>query len=150
DEYALRSHTLADKAFKEGLLSDIEPVAVPKKGLVTRDNGVRVSNLQKKSTLKPAFIKPYATITAANSSYLTDGSTACLIMTEDKAKELGLKPKAYLRQHLYVSQDPKDQLLLGPAYVTAKLLDKVGLSVKDIDAWEFHEAFAGQILANLK
>lgn len=63
-------------------------------------------------------------------------------MTEAKAKELGLKPKAYLRDFIYVSQDPVDQLLLGPTYATPKVLEKAGLTVKDIDVWEFHEAFA--------
>lgn len=63
-------------------------------------------------------------------------------MTEEKAKALGLKPKAYLRDFTYVSQDPKDQLLLGPAYATPKVLDRAGLSMNDIDVWEFHEAFA--------
>lgn len=150
DEYALRSHTLADKASNEGLLTDLDPITVPKKGLVKRDNGIRVSTLDKMAKLKPAFIKPHGTVTAANASFLTDGASACLITTEEKAKELGLKPKAYLRQFVYVSQDPKDQLLLGPAYATPTLLNKVGLSLKDIDVWEFHEAFAGQILANLK
>lgn len=150
DEYALRSHTLADKAFKNGSLVDIEPIVVPKKGLVSRDNGVRISTIEKLSSLKPAFVKPYGTITAGNASFLTDGASACLIMTEEKAKQLGLKPKAYIRQHAYVSQDPKDQLLLGPAYVTCKLLDENNLKLNDIDVWEFHEAFAGQILANLK
>jgi len=56
--------------------------------------------------LKPAFVKPHGTVTAANSSYLTDGASACLIMTEEKAKQLGLRPRAYLRQYTYVSQDP--------------------------------------------
>lgn len=63
--------------------------------------------------MKPAFIKPQGTVTAASASYLTDGASAALLMTEEKAKELGLKPKAYLRSYTYVSQDPKDQLLLG-------------------------------------
>ncbi|CAF0779589.1 unnamed protein product [Brachionus calyciflorus] len=151
DEFALRSHTLADKATKEGLLNDIEPVFVAgKKEPVTRDLGIRVATLEKLSSLKPAFVKEHGTVTAANASYLTDGASACLIMTEEKAKELGLKPKAYLRNFTYVAQDPKDQLLLGPAYATPKILESAGLSVKDIDVWEFHEAFAGQILANLK
>jgi acetyl-CoA acyltransferase len=100
--------------------------------------------------LKAAFIKPHGTVTAANSSYLTDGASACLIMTEDKAKQLGLRPKAYLRQYTYVSQDPVDQLLLGPTYATPRVLELAGLSVKDIDVFEYHEAFAGQILSNLK
>lgn len=63
-------------------------------------------------------------------------------MTEEKAKELGLKPKAYLRNFLYVSQDPIDQLLLSPAYGIPKLLKRSGLTLKDIDTWEIHEAFA--------
>lgn len=150
DEYALRSHSLADQAFKAGNLSDIVPIYVPKKGMISKDNGVRPSTMEKVSSLKPAFVKPFGTVTAANSSYLTDGATACLLMTEEKAKELGLKPKAYLRQHMYVSEDPKDQLLLGPAYVTSRLLTSLGLKITDIDAFEFHEAFAGQIMANLK
>lgn len=66
-------------------------------------------------------MKPYGTVTAANASYLTDGASAALIMTEEKAKQLGLKPKAYLRTFTYVSQDPKDQLLLGPAYAIPKV-----------------------------
>jgi len=81
--------------------------------------------------LKPAFVKPHGTVTAANSSYLTDGASACLIMTEEKAKELGLKPKAYLREYTYVSQDPVDQLLLGPTYATAKVLELAGLQVRN-------------------
>ena len=63
-------------------------------------------------------------------------------MTEEKAKQLGLKPKLYLRDFTYVAQDPIDQLLLGPTYATPKVLEKAGLSVKDIDVWEVHEAFA--------
>ncbi|KJE95862.1 trifunctional protein [Capsaspora owczarzaki ATCC 30864] len=151
DEYALRSHTFADKAAKAGLLKDVLSVIVPKKAVtVSADNGVRVSTPEKLAALKPAFIKPNGTVTAANASFLTDGASAALLMSADKAKALGLKPLAYLREHVYVSQDPKDQLLLGPAYATPKVLAKAGLSLKDIDVIEFHEAFAGQILANIK
>ncbi|KAG9509980.1 Trifunctional enzyme subunit beta, mitochondrial, partial [Fragariocoptes setiger] len=150
DEYALRSHTLADKATKAGLLSDVMPVIVPKKGIFDKDNGIRPTSLEKMSQLKPAFVRPYGSVTAANASFLTDGASACLIMTEEKAKELGFKPKAYLRQFVYTSADPKDECLLGPAYATPRLLQKAGLTLKDIDVFEYHEAFAGQILANLK
>ncbi|KAK2722556.1 trifunctional enzyme subunit beta, mitochondrial-like [Artemia franciscana] len=151
DDFALRSHTLANEAFNKGYLSDIIPVKVPGQDKpVVRDNGVRVSTKEQMAKLKPAFVKPYGTITAANASYLTDGASACLIMSEEKAKQLGFKPKAYLREFVYVSQDPKDQLLLGPAYATPKVLEKAGLSMKDIDVWEVHEAFAGQVLANMK
>lgn len=151
DAYALRSHTLADKATKEGLLSDLAPITVPGKDVpIKQDNGIRVSSLEQMAKLKPAFVKPHGTVTAANASFLTDGASACLLMTEDKALSLGLKPKAYLRSYVYTSQDPKDQLLLGPTYSTAKIMDKTGLTLKDIDVFEFHEAFAGQILANFK
>uniref|UniRef100_A0A8C3WJN7 Trifunctional enzyme subunit beta, mitochondrial n=1 Tax=Catagonus wagneri TaxID=51154 RepID=A0A8C3WJN7_9CETA len=120
------------------------------KDTVTQDNGIRPSSLEQMAKLKPAFIKPYGTVTAANSSFLTDGASAVLIMAEEKALAMGYKPKAYLRDFTYVSQDPKDQLLLGPAYATPKVLEKAGLTMNDIDAFEFHEAFSGQILANLK
>lgn len=151
DEYAVRSHNLAAKATNEGLLSDLQPIVIPNQDkAIDKDNGIRVSTVDEVSKLKPAFIKPHGTITAANASFLTDGASACLLMTEEKALSLGFKPKAYLRDFVYVSQDPKDQLLLGPAYATPKLLKKSGLSLSDIDVFEFHEAFAGQILANLK
>jgi len=151
DDFARRSHSLAHKATEEGLLSDILTYKVPGANkMVSRDNGIRVSTPEQMAKLKPAFIKPHGTITAANASFLTDGASACLIMSEEKALALGLKPKAYLRDYLYVSQDPKDQLLLGPAYATPKILKKAGLTMGDIDVFEYHEAFAGQILSNLK
>ena len=81
------------------------------KDFVTIDNGIRPSTEAQMAKLKPAFIKPHGTVTAANSSYLTDGASACLLMTEEKAKELGFAPKAYLRAYTYVSQDPKVFLL---------------------------------------
>ncbi|UYV65307.1 HADHB [Cordylochernes scorpioides] len=151
DEFALRSHSLAEKATVAGLLTDLVPYTVP--GLsepISRDNGIRVSTMEKMSKLRPAFVKPHGTVTAANSSFLSDGASALLLMSEEKALSLGLKPKAYLRNYVYVAQDPKDQLLLGPTYATPKLLEKAGLTLKDIDVFEIHEAFAGQLLANLK
>uniref|UniRef100_A0A8P0PG78 Trifunctional enzyme subunit beta, mitochondrial n=1 Tax=Canis lupus familiaris TaxID=9615 RepID=A0A8P0PG78_CANLF len=104
------------------------------KDTVTKDNGIRPSSLEQMAKLKPAFIKPYGTVTAANSSFLTDGASAMLIMAEEKALAMGYKPKAYLR----------------PTYATPKVLEKAGLTLNDIDAFEFHEAFSGQILANFK
>jgi len=151
DEFAIRSHTMAQKAQEAGHLSDVEPLVVSKKvGIVDKDNGIRPSTPQQMAKLKAAFVKPHGTITAANASYLTDGASACLIMTEDKALSLGLKPKAYFREYVYVSQDPKEQLLLGPAYATPKVLEMAGLKMSDISVFEYHEAFAGQLLANLK
>ena len=151
DDYALRSHTLAAKAQEQGYLTDVVPYKVPNVSkVVDKDNGIRVSTPEQLGKLKPAFVKPYGTVTAANASFLTDGASAALIMTEEKALQLGLTPKAYLRNFTYVSQDPVDQLLLGPTYAVPKVLGKAKLSIKDIGVWEVHEAFAGQVLANLK
>uniref|UniRef100_A0A4W6DN55 Trifunctional enzyme subunit beta, mitochondrial n=1 Tax=Lates calcarifer TaxID=8187 RepID=A0A4W6DN55_LATCA len=150
DEFALRSHTLAKKAQDNGLLQDVISFKVPNRDIVSKDNGIRPSSMEQMAKLKPAFIKPHGTVTAANSSFLTDGASAVLIMSEEKALAMGYKPKAYLRDFVYVSQDPKDQLLLGPTYGTPKVLERAGLSMSDIDVFEFHEAFAGQIMANLK
>jgi len=151
DEYALRSHRCAQEAQQKGYFTDIVPYKVS--GVdktVDKDNGIRVSTKEQLAKLKPAFVKPYGTVTAANSSFLTDGASACLVMSEAKAKELGFKPKAYIRDFTYVSQDPIDELLLGPAYGIPTILKKAGLQLNDIDTWEIHEAFAGQICANLK
>lgn len=151
DEYALRSHTLAAKAQQQGYLTDVFPYKVPNvSNVVDKDNGIRVSTMEQLGKLKPAFVKPYGGVTAANASFLTDGASSALIMTEQKALQLGLTPKAYLRNFTYVSQDPVDQLLLGPTYAIPKILQKAKLNMKDIGVWEIHEAFAGQILANLK
>uniref|UniRef100_A0A8C3GC85 Trifunctional enzyme subunit beta, mitochondrial n=1 Tax=Cyclopterus lumpus TaxID=8103 RepID=A0A8C3GC85_CYCLU len=150
DEFAVRSHTLAKKAQDAGLLQDVISFKVPGRDIVSKDNGIRVSSMEQMGKLKAAFIKPHGTVTAANSSFLTDGASAVLIMSEEKALAMGYKPKAYLRDFVYVSQDPKDQLLLGPTYGTPKVLERAGLTMSDIDVFEFHEAFAGQIMANLK
>jgi len=108
DEYALRSHTLADQATKQGLLSDIAPVYVPgQKEPVSRDLGIRVATIDKLEKLKPAFIKPHGTVTAANASYLTDGASACLITTEERAKQLGLKAKSLFEKFCLCSTRSK-------------------------------------------
>lgn len=149
DEFALRSHSLAAKATKEGLLSDVDRQFVPKRGVVSEDNGIRPSSMDKMSKLKSAFIKMYGTVTAANSSFLSDGASACLIASKERALSLGFKPKAYLRDFIYTKADAKDQCLLGPAYAIPRLLARHNLTMKDIDVIEMHEAFAGQVLSNL-
>jgi acetyl-CoA acyltransferase len=101
------------------------------------------------SKLNPAFVKPYGTHTAANSSFLTDGASASLIMSEEKALELGYKPMAYIRDWAFVACDPFEELLLGPTYGAKKCLDAMNLDMKDIGVFEIHEAFAGQVLSNL-
>jgi acetyl-CoA acyltransferase len=146
DEFSLRSHQLGAKAHADGIYAD---ELIPYKG-ETMETGIRgEATKEKLASLKPAFVKPYGTVTAANASYLTDGASAVLMMSEDKAKELGFQPKAYLRDWTFVSCDPFDQLLLGPTYATTKVLRQAGISLKEIDVIEFHEAFAAQILSNL-
>lgn len=146
DEYALRSHHKAAKAQEAGLL-DAEVVAVDG---VTRDNGVRGdAKLEKLASLKPAFVRPHGTHTAGNSSFLTDGGAACLLMSGSKAAQSGYAPKSVLRDWIFVSQDPKEELLLGPAYAIARLLHRQGLKLDDVGVVELHEAFAGQVLSNL-
>jgi acetyl-CoA acyltransferase len=153
DEYAARSHQLTAKAFEKGLLSsEIVPVEIPpsfKK--IKEDNGYRGdTTVEKISSLKPAFVKNGGTITAANASFLTDGAACVLITTEEKAHQLGLRPKSSIYAYTFVAQDMERELLLGPTYATSKILQQTGLSLGDIDVFEFHEAFAGQILTNLK
>jgi len=151
DDYALRSHTFSERAQAQGKFTDIIPVKAPgKTEYIIKDNGVRVSPPEKLAALKPAFIKDIGTVTAANASFLTDGASAVLIMSEEKALQLGYTPKAYLRDYVYVAQDPKDQLLLGPVYAVPQLLKRNNFSMKDFDVFEFHEAFAGQIMAHLR
>lgn len=151
DEFALRSHELADKAWKDGHLEkEVVSVSLPPyfKPII-RDNGIRVASLDKLAQLSPAFDRKHGTLTAANSSFLTDGGSAVLIMTESKAKELGLSPKAELVDYCFTGQSLDDELLLGPAYAIAKLLTKQNLELSAIDVLEIHEAFAGQVLANI-
>lgn len=153
DEYALRAHQLAAKATNEGLLDpELLPAAIPPDfDTVEHDNTFREdTSMEKLEKLPPAFIKPHGTVTAGNSSALTDGASASLIMDKQEALDRGLRPKTILKAYTYVAQDPQDELLLGPAYATPKVLDMMGLELSDIDVFEFHEAFAGQILTVLK
>jgi len=147
DEFALRSHLNAFKAHESGLYAE-EIVAAHG---VTMENNVKGdTTLEKMASLKPAFIKPHGTITAATSSPLTDGASAVLIMSEEKALELGYAPKSVVKAWTYAAVDPFEDLLLGPTYATAQVLREAGLTMEDIGVVEFHEAFAGQVLANLE
>lgn len=153
DEFAVRSHELSVKAQEEGLLADeiVTVIPPPYFKAVTKDNGPRAdATLEKISTLKPAFDKFYGTVTAANASFLTDGGSAVLLMSEEKAKELGFKPKAFIRSYAYAGTDPLEELLLGPAYATPMALDRASLTLKDMGVLEIHEAFAAQMLAVIK
>ena len=153
DEFAVRSHQLAAKAHEEGHLpAEMVEVHIPPKfKAIDRDNGVRGnSTIEKVSRLRPAFDKKFGTLTAANSSFLTDGGAAVLIMSEEKAKELGFTPKAEVIDFAFTGQRLEDELLLGPTYAVSKILKRQNMTFDDLDVIEFHEAFAGQIISNLK
>lgn len=151
DAYALRSHQGA-AAHRDRLAEEIVPVSVPPKGrVVAADNGVRDdTSLERLAQLPPAFVKPFGTVTAGNASPLTDGAAAVLVMAEERAVAEGRAGLARVRDFLFVAQDPKDELLLGPAYAIPRLLARNGLAWDDIDVVELHEAFAGQVLAVLR
>lgn len=147
DDFTLRSHHNAAKAHEEGWYKND---VIPYKGH-TEENGIKgTSTKESVSKLKPAFVKPHGTHTAANSSFLTDGASASLIMSESKAKELGYKPLAYLRDWSFRACDPYEELLLGPTYCTQELMVRNNLNLEeDVGVYEIHEAFAGQVLSNL-
>ena len=148
DTFAVRSHQLAGLAEKKNLLNDVVPVNVP--NLIDKDNVIKHnSDVGKLSSLKPVFIKNFGTITAGNASSLTDGASACLLANEKYLNQHQLKAKSEIIDYIYYGSDPKNELLLGPAYATSLLLEKNNLKVSDIDVFEIHEAFAGQVLANL-
>jgi len=146
DEFTVRSHLLAQTAHDEGFYKD---EIIPYNGSLT-ENGIKGdSTIESVAKLKPAFVKPHGTHTAANSSYLTDGAAATLIMSEEKAKELGYTPWAYLRDWSFRSCDPWEELLLGPTYCTHDIMQRNNMDISDVGVFEIHEAFAGQILSNL-
>ena len=153
DLFAIRSHDNAEKAWREGHhFNEVVAVQVdPKFNMIQKDNGIRSgSKIEKLAKLRPAFDKKNGTLTAANSSFLTDGSAVCLLMTASKAKELNLTPKAEIVDYCFTGQRLEDELLLGPAFAMNKVLDKTKMNLNDIDVFEIHEAFAGQVLTNIK
>jgi acetyl-CoA acyltransferase len=154
DAWAHRSHSRAAKAWAEGTFSkEVMRVLVPPKyeAAVAEDNTVRKdSQLDGYAKLKPVFDRKYGTITAGSSSPLTDGAAALVLMSEEKAKALGMKPLGFLREYAYAAVDPGWQLLQGPAFAVPKVLRRAGMTVADIDLFEIHEAFAAQVLSNLQ
>jgi acetyl-CoA acyltransferase len=153
DEYALSSHHRAARAIAAGLMErQLEPVRpAPGFGAVRHDNGVRGdSTAEKMAALRPAFDRRFGTVTAGNSSYLTDGAAAVLLASESAAARLGLEPVAVLKSSAVAALDPLEELLLGPALTIPKALDGAGLELDEVGVVELHEAFAAQVLAVLK
>lgn len=152
DTFALRSHRLAAAGTDDGrLTAEIAPVFAPRGDTISADNGIRTdSTLERMAQLKPVFDRRYGTITAANSSPLTDGASAVLLMSEDAATTLGYAPLAYIKSFAVAALDPGEQLLMGPAYAVPKALDRAGITWRELGLVEMHEAFAAQVLSNIQ
>jgi len=153
DELALASHHNLAKSYADGWQKDL---ISPFKGL-EKDNNMRGdSKMEKLATLKPCFGGPDGTMTAANSTPLTDGASAVLLASEEWAAKKGLKPLAYFRDGEAAAVDftgkngSKEGLLMAPAYAVARMLARNNLSLQDFDYYEIHEAFAAQVLCTLK
>ncbi len=154
DEIALMSHQRAAAAAAEGRFADQIVTTYPRPGydqVISADNGVRAdSSMEALGGLRPVFDKRYGSITAGNASPITDGASAVLLMSEERAKADGIQPLGYIRSFAYASLDPGSQLLQGPAYAAPMALDAAGLGLGDVDLVEMHEAFAAQIVSNMK
>lgn len=151
DAFAIQSYERSAKAWEAGNFdSEIVPVAVPqRKGdpiMVTKDEEFTNVKLDKIPTLNAVFTKE-GTVTAANASTINDGAAAVILMSEEKAKTLGLKPLAYIKSYADAAQEPK-WFTTSPAKALPKALDKAGISLSDVDYFEFNEAFSVVGLAN--
>jgi acetyl-CoA acetyltransferase family protein len=146
DAFAVRSQSYAARARDEGRFErEILPVLDAEGTSMTTDEGIRESSIEKLASLKPSF-KEDGRVTAANSSQITDGAAAMLIMSEDKAEELGLTPRARFVQFALAADDPRF-MLTAPIPATTKVLDRAGMTLDEIDLIEINEAFASVVLA---
>ena len=154
DRVALMSHQRAHAATADGRLTrEIAPwySGDGMDEVVSDDNGIRAdTSLEALAKLKPVFDRRYGTVTAGNSSPLTDGAAAVLLMAEEKAKALGHEPLAYIRSYAVAAVDPGWQLLMGPVYAVPKALERAGIGWKELGLVEIHEAFAAQVLSNIQ
>lgn len=151
DKFAIQSYERSAKAWEAGKFdNEVVPVAVPqRKGdpiMVTKDEEYTNVKLDKIPSLNPVFTKD-GTVTAANASTINDGAGAVILMSEEKAQSLGLKPLAYIKSYADAAQEPK-WFTTSPAKALPKALDKAGISISDVDFFEFNEAFAVVGLAN--
>jgi len=154
DRWALRSHQLAAKGTADGrLTAEIVPwfPARPGDPVVTHDNGIRAdTSLEQMAKLKPVFDRKYGSVTAANSSPLTDGASAVLLMSDEAARARGYEPLAYVRSYAVAAVDPGWQLLQAPVWAVPLALERARIQWKDLGLIEIHEAFAAQVLSNLQ
>lgn len=153
DALAHRSHQRAARAWEDGRLAgEVMTAFVPPWcKAFEQDNNVRMaSTLDDYARLRPAFDRQHGTVTAANSTPLTDGAAAVVLMTESRAKALGIVPLGYLRSYAFTAIDVWQDMLLGPSYASPLALDRAGITLDDLTLIDMHEAFAAQTLANLK
>jgi len=154
DAFALQSHHRAAEATKSGRFKDeVMTVVVPPKfeNIVEEDNLIRAdTSLDSLAKLRPVFDRKYGTITAGNASPLTDGAAAVVLMSEEKAKSLGIKPIGFIKSYAFAATDPNDQLLQGPVFALPAALERAKISLKEIGIIEMHEAFAAQVLSNIQ
>ena len=154
DALALASHRNAHAGTADGrLTAEIVPVTIPPahETALATDNGIRAdTTIEALAALKPVFDRKYGTVTAGNASPLTDGGAAVLLMREDVAKARGYEPKAYIRSYAYAAVDPGEQLLQAPVLAAPVALKRAGLTLRDMDLVDMHEAFAAQVLSNLR
>ncbi len=154
DRIALMSHLRAAAGTADGrLTSEIVPwFGGPEMDdVATTDNGIRPdASLEALASLKPVFDRRYGTVTAGNSSPLTDGAAVVLLMAEEKARSLGYEPLAFIRSYAVSAVDPGWQLLMGPALAVPKALERAGIGWNDLGLLEIHEAFAAQVLSNVQ
>ena len=153
DALAHRSHSLASQAWKEGKIKDEVMTAFPApyKKYLAEDNNIRHdSTVEGYAKLRPAFDRKYGSVTAANATPLTDGGAAVMLMREGKAKELGLEVLGYIRGYAFSAIGVETDMLMGPTYATSQVFKNTGLELSDLTLIEMHEAFAAQVLANVK
>ena len=154
DDFAHRSHSLAAQAWERGDFDDeVMTLLAPPDytEVIARDHTVRFDSDRKAyRKLKPSFDRKHGTLTAGNSTPLTDGAAALLMMSESRALEFGLEPLGFLKSSAFTAVDPADQLLIGPVFATPVALDRAGVKLGDIDLIDMHEAFAAQMLSVIK
>jgi acetyl-CoA acyltransferase len=154
DRVALQSHARAAAATADGrLTAEIVPWLGGRNldEITTTDNGIRTdTSLEALARLKPVFDRRYGSVTAGNSSPLTDGAAAVLLMAEEKADALGYEPLAFVRSWAVAAVDPGWQLLMGPAFAVPKALERAGIGWSELGLVEIHEAFAAQVLSNVQ
>ena len=151
DDLAHASHTNAATAWREGRL-DRQVIGVTLNGKTLKDDNLVRKNSERGSysKLRPVFDTAHGTVTAGNSSPLTDGAGALLLMSEARAKAEGRQVLGYIRSYAFAAKTPKDDLLMGPVLAAPIALDRAGLTLADLTIIDMHEAFAGQVACNIK